>query len=222
MAQIRQMIDQSNEAQTREQLEFLLSAARGRVNSFENELNLMFLNPEAQGKIQIVGTRALTYVKEYRANITAGVDKEILAIIDEFFTGTSDGVKNGFQNLIKIGLKSILGTETAGEWLQEMFVVLPENLAFVRVDIKVWRYNFSSEGIISKAKNAFAFIFSKSIVDHRKLTEDELIFFIAQMVGNDIEKVKAFLADLKELWKLIGDKEPNRLGPNHVTKVFER
>ena len=36
MPQIRELIDQSNEAKTREQLEFLLVAAKGKLSNFEN------------------------------------------------------------------------------------------------------------------------------------------------------------------------------------------
>lgn len=221
MAQLRQLIDQSQEAKTREQLEFLLVAAKGKLANFEGQLNLMYLNPESQGKIQIIGDRALELYKEYRANITKGVDEQISSIIDDFFTGAAPGIKSGFQNLIKVGLKTILGSESAGELEQDYFTVLPVGLSFLRIDVKAWRYNFSSEGVISTAKNAFAFLMAKSIVDYKKLSPGEMIYFVQQVVGSDTDKIKEIIQAIKELYELLGDKEPP--GPPRLpTRLYER
>ncbi|EKA1733906.1 hypothetical protein OJ372_001691, partial [Salmonella enterica] len=48
MAQIREMLDQSQEAQTKEQLQFLINAAQGKLNEQKEKLERIFLNPSAE------------------------------------------------------------------------------------------------------------------------------------------------------------------------------
>jgi hypothetical protein len=214
MAQIRTLIDQSNEPAQREQLQILLRAAEGKLSVFQTEIDDMFRFPEKLGIIQVVGNRSIATYREYRANISEGVDKEINFIIDSFFKGTS-GIKDGFRELIKVGLNTILGQETIGEWEQQWFTVVPDNNALVRADVKCWRWNFTSEGVISKCKNAFAFIIVKSIVDHRKLTVDELVYFLSESVGGNIEQLEKYIEQLQRLWKLL-----EQLTPEQVAAVY--
>ncbi len=214
MAQIRTMIDQSNEAMQREQLQVLLVAAEGKLAEFRGDIDDMFRFPERLGIIQIVGNRSVASYEEYRVNITEGVDPQLNVVIDSFFKGAS-GIKDGFRELIKVGLNTILGNETIGVWEQQWFTVVPDNFALVRADVKCWRWNFSSEGVISKCKNAFAFLIVKSIVDHRKLTIDELLYFLSESVGGDIEKLEKYLEQLKRLWKVLED-----LSPEQVAAIY--
>ena len=210
MAQIRALIDQSNESAAREQLQVLLVAAEGKLTEYKSEIDDMFRFPEKLGIVQIVGNRSVASYNEYRANITEGVDEQINSIIDSFFSGAG-GIKDGFRSLIKVGLNTILGNQTIGQWEQQWFTVVPDNNALVRVDVKCWRWNFTSEGVISRCKNVFAFLIVKSIVDHRKLTLDELVYFLSESVGGDIEKVETYIEQLRRLWKLLEDKDPAQI-----------
>ncbi len=210
MAQIRALIDQSNEPKAREQLQILLVAAEGKLAKYQAEIDDMFRFPEKLGIVQIVGTRAIASYNEYRADITEGVDEQINFVIDSFFKGAG-GIKDGFRALIKVGLNTILGNQTIGQWEQQWFTVVPDNNALVRVDVKCWRWNFSSQGVISTTKNVFAFTIVKSVVDHRKLTLDELVYFLSESVGGDIEQVEAYIAQLKRLWNLLEGMTPERV-----------
>jgi hypothetical protein len=45
--------------------------------------------------------------------------------------------------LVKAGLGTILGNESAGEYQENIYVVGMEHNAIIRVDISSWRYNYS-------------------------------------------------------------------------------
>ena len=220
MAQIRDMIDQEQEAKLKEQLEFLLAAAKGKLALYQQQIDEMFLNPEAVGKIQIVGHRAILTYSEYRADISKSVDDQLKGVIDTFLTGTPDGAKAGVSTLVKLGLETILGSDQIGESEQCFYAVVPEHLAFIRLDVKAWRYNFSNTGVIGTAKNAFCFFISKSVVDHTKLTSDELIFFVSSLVGDNIQEVSGYLEELRSLWALVEGKSPNEVAESYSAKVF--
>ncbi|QQE79753.1 hypothetical protein [Alicyclobacillus sp. SO9] len=219
MAQIRELLDQSQEQQTREQLDFLLTAAKAKLDTFVTEINDIYRFPEKQEGIQVVGNRAVASYKEYRADVSQGVDSQISELIDKFFSGTEEGIKNGFVDIIKVGLQTILGNESAGEQEQHFFCIVPNGLVITRMDVKCWRYNYSSTGIIGKVKNAFCFYTSLATVNLKSLTPEEIVFFYQQLIGPDIDKIKEFIEKLKELYGFLKDKSPEEVHAMHLKQV---
>jgi hypothetical protein len=207
MAALRSLlVDEKADARAKEQLRFLMASAQGKLKSYKQDLENMFLNPEAVGKIQIIGKRAFKYYEEYRANVSEGVGPQIKEMVNNFFKGTKDGVKEGFQNLVHAGLSTILGERAAGEKETQLFFIVPENNAFIRVDVKCWRYNFSSTGVISNCENAFCFVFCKSIIDHTTLTVDEMVYLLSEMVDGDLKKVQPLIEELSAVWEAVQKK----------------
>ena len=47
-----------------------------------------------------------------------------------------------------------------------------------------YKYNFSSEGVIANHKNILAYILCISVVDHRDVTVDELIYLASEFAGD--------------------------------------
>ena len=56
--------------------------------------------------------------------------------------------------------------------------------AIIRVDMCTYKYNFINEGVISNAKNILAYIMCISVVDHRDVTVDELIYLASEFAGD--------------------------------------
>ena len=109
-----------------------------------------------------------------------------------------------------------------GEHEEKMFFVYPENFAIVRVDVKCYKYCFSSSGVIAKSENVFCYTMAKSIVDHTKLTIDELLYMVVEMIGAEkIDEVEAFIKQLKSIWKMLEDKssdEVMKIALNNINK----
>lgn len=94
-----------------------------------------------------------------------------------------------------------------------MFFIYPENNAIVRVDVKAYKYKFSSKGIIAECENVFCYTMSKSIVDHKKLKKDEIVYFITKMCKKEnsevkLEDVMSFMRELVNVWNIL-DGESN-------------
>lgn len=47
-----------------------------------------------------------------------------------------------------------------------------------------YKYNFASRGVISTHKNILAYILCISVVDHRDVTVDELIYLASEFAGD--------------------------------------
>lgn len=76
-------------------------------------------------------------------DIDEGAAKEIDGIVDSFFSGTEETVKDGFKNLIKFAFKAIIGSSQIGEALVKQWFITLEYGSLIRVDLMSWRYNFS-------------------------------------------------------------------------------
>jgi hypothetical protein len=220
MAQLRAMIDQSQEAATKEQLQFLVSAARGKLEEMQQRMERVFLNPASEEKIRVIPDTEIRWYEEYRCNVKSGASDELNKIVDSFFEGEK-GLKPGFNTLIKSVLGTVLGNEAAGEQMKNLYVVSMEHNAVIRVDICTWRYNYTSDGIIGHVKDAFATTFCKSVVDHTKVHLDTLVYLISQQAGDELDQVKPYIAKLKEIWKLL-EKSPANEVAERVQPLLRR
>lgn len=48
----------------------------------------------------------------------------------------------------------------------------------------MYKYNFATKGVISTHKNILAYILCISVVDHRDVTLDELIYLVSEFAGD--------------------------------------
>ncbi len=213
MAKIVNKIDEitgktEQERILKEQFGFLQKMAQAKCDQFESELKSMFTSG-GTAECEVVGKRAVAYYNCQHVDIKAGCDAAIKEAIDMFFNG-GDDVKQGFQKLIKTSLDTLIGNTAMGEHEEKMFFVYPENFAIVRVDVKCYKYCFSSSGVIANTENVFCYTMAKSIVDHTKTTIDELLYMVTEMIGTDkLEEVEAFVNQLKRIWSVLEDKTPN-------------
>lgn len=194
----------------KEQFGFLQKMAQAKCDQFESELKAMFTSG-GTSECEVVGKRAIAYYNCQHVDIKVGCDNAIKDAINMFFNG-GDDVNQGFQKLITTALDTLIGNTAMGEHEEKMFFVYPENFAIVRVDVKCYKYCFSSSGIIANTENIFCYTMAKSIVDHKKITIDELLYMVTQMIGAEkLDEVEAFVTHLKKVWALLEDKDPNEV-----------
>lgn len=183
------------ERRTKERLDLLLLAAKAKIQAYRDEINEAFLNPAIIDKKQIPGIRAIRFIEQYhvasRESFSTQVGDHLTAAIDAFFSiGGKDedskkAVQSGVKSLISAALDGFIGATSAGETEQKVYVVVPENNAFVRVDIACWKYNFTQEKIIAQSDSAVAYVLCKSVVDHSVLAIDELIYLATEALSKD-------------------------------------
>jgi hypothetical protein len=210
MSKIREMLDQSSEAQTKEQLQFLINAAQGKLDAQKERLERIFLNPSEEEKIRVIPDTEIKWYDEYRCNVKSGASNAIDQVVDSFFSGEK-GLVDGFKALVKAGLGTILGNESAGEYQENIYVVGMEHNAIIRVDISSWRYNYSSEGIIGHVKDVMCCTFCKSVVDHTKVRLDTLVYLISEQAGDDFDKLSGYIENLKKIWSLLQCQQPHQV-----------
>lgn len=195
-------------AMLKEQFSFLQNIAVSKCNEFRSELEKMFMGE--LDKFQIVGKRAIAYYQGQHIDIKAGCDDAISEAINSFFKGSS-GLKDGFKALVTSAMTTLMGATAIGEHQEDLFFIYPENFNIVRVDVKCYKYTFSEGGFISKCENVFCYTMAKSIVDHRKLTVDELLYFVTNMFNKgsenevDPNEVIDFIKKLEEIWDLLSN-----------------
>lgn len=56
--------------------------------------------------------------------------------------------------------------------------------AIIRVDMYTYKYNFANKGLIDTHKNILAYVLCISVVDHRDVTLDELIYLASEFAGD--------------------------------------
>jgi hypothetical protein len=92
-----------------------------------------------------------------------------------------------------------------GEHEDHKFFVIIQNNVIVRVDICIWRYNFTNEEVLARAESAFCYLFCLSVVDHTSVSLDEIMYLISETVGNDLDSVQPYVERLLEVWELLGN-----------------
>ncbi|KAI0851662.1 hypothetical protein F5Y00DRAFT_259150 [Daldinia vernicosa] len=87
-----------------------------RLDTFEGELNSMFLYHEPGTKTSVPGKRALRFERHVQVDTEYGnrIDGTVYAFFGAGDTG-SKGVFEGFKNVVKASLSTILGDTSAGE-----------------------------------------------------------------------------------------------------------
>ncbi|HEX8272616.1 MAG TPA: hypothetical protein VF615_08180 [Longimicrobiaceae bacterium] len=175
-------------------MDLLLIAAKAKVAAYRQEINEQFINPAAVDKIQIPGIRALRYIEQYHVASKSGFNEQVAGhmdrAIDAFFsiggkdTETKEAVHNGVKSLISTALSGFIGSTEAGESEEKVYVVVPENNAFVRADIYTWKYHMSDKALGDNSDTATAYVLCKSVIDHAKLNIDELIYLVSDSLGN--------------------------------------
>jgi hypothetical protein len=75
-----------------------------------------------------------------------------------------------------------------------------------------YKYNFSNEGVVSTHKNILAYILCISVVDHRDVTVDELIYLASEFAGDgDIgasSGYQTYLESLMKTWNALSAIDP--------------
>ncbi|KIJ45365.1 hypothetical protein M422DRAFT_46819 [Sphaerobolus stellatus SS14] len=211
IASVREMISAGDKAAKKdvlEQLAFLVNAANSKLDKYEGDLDAMFIDKESVQKKMVPGYRALRWERGYRVGVEKSASGGPLGEVVNAFFGSGDKEKDdsnpvlsGFKKLIQGSLDAILGNANAGEQEEQKFFVFVHHNAIIRIDTKIWRYNFNGKGVMAESENVFCYIFCTSVVDHSALQIDELTYLLSEHAGD--EAVEAYVDKLILVWTKI-------------------
>ncbi|HEU5137451.1 MAG TPA: hypothetical protein VFU13_20075 [Steroidobacteraceae bacterium] len=181
-----------DEKQQKERLEILLTLAKSKIDKFRTELDAGFANPGLINKTQVPGTRAIRYIEQYHVASKSEFDQQVgdhlTHAIDAFFSigegNNKKAVQDGLKQVIQTGLSGFIGSTSVGESQDRMYFVVPENNAFVRIDVVTWKYHFDQQKILDQHDTAVAYVLCKSVIDHTQVTLDELIYLVTQALSS--------------------------------------
>lgn len=209
MAKVKEMIDNitgQSEARERARKEVteLVTKANLKLDTMENRLREKFRNKELESQMEIVGDRMGAFSREYRVNYTDGnVSKAVNELIDDIMNIGSESAKKIISKTISNALNALFASVVATEEEKLMFVVMLEGAALVRYDIDVWKSAASDSALFQHCQSVVAITYARSVVDHTKITDDELNDAIYSFLGNaSLDEVIAYKKKLIELLKI--------------------
>ena len=211
MATVKNFLDKITGAEeerekAKKEVQNLVVLANAKLDNLENELKELFRNKQLEGQIQIVGDRMGAFSREYRVNYADGdVSNAINELVDQIMSIGTESAKTIICKCIKNALNAMFNSVSASEEEKRIFIVLLEGVAMVRYDIYVWRSAEQDKALFSHASSVVAVTYARSVIDHTKVSEDELNDAIFRFLGGNVplQDVIHYKKDLIELFKLV-------------------
>jgi len=126
--------------------------------------------------------------------------------IDGFFdigndgVKTSDALKKGFKSVVKGALDVFLGNTEAGQKEETKYFVYMHNNAVVRLDIKLFRWNFSGKGFSDTYESVLGYYVCLSVVDVKILKTPEFVYLVSQYASGKEEETTKYIDQMTKLY----------------------
>ncbi|KAI0835401.1 hypothetical protein F5Y06DRAFT_306190 [Hypoxylon sp. FL0890] len=198
--------DEQERQKARQDLEVLQKAVAYKLNQFEDKLRERFLNPDSVAKTQVPGLRALRISRYSNVGIKGAPEENVSGAIDNYLgtakTGFSSeaSLKDGFKKIVSTAMKDILSTTAAGEHEQEAFFVYVQHNSVIRLDVMLWRWNFTGNGFSDKYENVLGYVICTSIVDVSALKTAEFVYLISEYAGDSEEEVLKYIETMGRIY----------------------
>ena len=181
-SQMRDAAEAENEkvkAELEERMSFLHKAA---MNHLEVKKSEVLAGSENDLKIH-GGTDVEEHMK---IRLNASTDESQLTdAIGDIFKGN---VLDGLKKVVIAATESILGNGAVGEVEEQDYEIVWYNNALVRIDFYLWRYNFSSKGVIQDVENVLAYYAVKRVLDWDKV-DPQVVTYCMGNLGLDKDEV---------------------------------
>ncbi|KAI1212638.1 uncharacterized protein F4807DRAFT_472171 [Annulohypoxylon truncatum] len=198
--------DEQESRRTKQDLEVLQRAVEYKLDQFDSKLTEMFLNSESSSRIQVPGLRALRKSRFTSVGIRGTPSENVSKAIDDYLStgsakpGTGEDIKNGFKKIVSSALDRILSTTSAGEHELHRFFVYVQHNAIIRLDVMLWRWNFTGKGFSDKYENALGYLICTSVVDVSALKTAEFVYLISEYAGDSDEDVIRYVKAMEDLY----------------------
>eukprot|EP00731_Ephydatia_muelleri_P038189 Em0675g2a len=127
-----------------------------------------------------------TMVREYQQMYVTDSRKlsnEIEKTVDSLFSGD---FLDALKNAATVALNEICGNTSIGEYEQsEMFIVW-QNHALLRLDIYLYRWNFSSKGVITEAEGVLGVLMVQRVMNIAKVDPQVITWAICSGSSDEV------------------------------------
>lgn len=224
MAKVKSLIDDltgQTEARERAKKEVnqMVMQANAKLDAMESRLRDMFRNKELEAQMEIVGDRMGAFSREYRVNYSDGdLSKAVDGLVESIMGLGQGDTRTLITRIISNALNAMFTSVSTTEEEKRIFVVMLEGVALVRYDFDVWRSAEADSAIFQHCQSVVAITYARSVVDHTKVSEDELNDAINRFLGGNvpIDQVIAYKKKLIELLHINVNQEGNFNLPNNT------
>ena len=158
-----------------------------------NTLNNMMVNKivAASAKLKETATAdeslPIIAVVDKKEKYTLGLTETPNEEVTEGLKGVLSGnFWYGLGQLICGGIKVFLGDRREGQSeTTAAYHIVYANNTLLRIDYMMYKYTFSSTGIMSKYENAFCFLLQIGVLDMTKVNSQVLLFELTKTIGNE-------------------------------------
>ncbi|XP_014554007.1 hypothetical protein COCVIDRAFT_28861 [Bipolaris victoriae FI3] len=197
--------DENKETDAKEELEMLQEMINAVLDRFESEITEKFLNAEPTAKTEVPGIPPL-----WKKRFSAGkiLDKPADAVggaIDAIFGavtggGTKEKLANGFKKVVGTALNQFLSNTEIGVTNTNNYFIYVHHDAIVRIDLRMWRWNFPSGGFKIVDKGVLGYIYCISVVDVGVLKIPEFIYLISEHAGDEENEVEHYCEQMGRIY----------------------
>ncbi|KAH8103436.1 hypothetical protein BXZ70DRAFT_1005856 [Cristinia sonorae] len=211
--------DAAAEEKAKQDLDILQKLVDAKLDGFEHQLNEMFLNPDSAAKTQVPGIRALRWERRSTCSVVEKPSEEVGGVVDDLFKigdgNNKQAVKDGFKGIVKTALNVFLGNTEVGQFEESKFFVYMLHNTIIRVDLKLWRWNFSGKGFSDTHKSVLGYIMCVSAVSPIKLHTAEFVYLISEYAGDSEENVTTYIKTMQKMYSVARaikkGKTPNKI-----------
>ena len=187
--------------------------AKEMLNTMNNLMTQKCAAISAQFKDAAVADPTLPIVavvdktEKYMLQVKSVVNENISNGLKEVLSGQ---FMKGLEDTITGAMQVFVTDESEGESQETDFHVVYANNSLLRVDYLMYKYNFSSKGILSKYENAFCYVMQVGVLDLEKVNPQILLYEMTKTIGqDDLQEAAKNLDQLakfgKELYSTIRD-----------------
>lgn len=156
--------------------------------------------------------------EKYKIKVSNAPSADINNAIDEVLKGD---FLDGLKSLITAGLNTLLGNASAGETERVDFHVVFANNSLLRIDYMMYKYNFSSKGIIDEVQNVFCYYLQVGVLDLEKVNPQILLYELTRAIGESrlpdaAKRLQNLTAFAKELYKVVNELDKSAVGSLEV------
>lgn len=152
--------------------------------------------------------------QKYKIKVSSAPSQEINDAIGEVLKGD---FLDGLKNLIGVGLRQMLGDASAGETEKVDFHIVFANNSLLRVDYMMYKYEFTSRGIIDKVKNVFCYYLQFGVLDLEKVNPQILLYELTRAIGESrlpdaARRLQNLTVFAKDLYKVVQELDKSTAG----------
>ncbi|MBW5410586.1 hypothetical protein E6A50_09420 [Brachyspira hampsonii] len=153
----------------------------------ENKLKDLFKNKQLDGQIQIIADHMGDFSREYRVNYQDGnISKAVNDLVEQILFIGDKSSKDIISKCITNTLTDMFTSIAVTEEEKRLFVIMLEGTALVRYDFYVWRSAECDKSIFKYATGIAAITYARSVIDHTRVSKDELNDAIYKFLGGNV------------------------------------